>query len=341
MAQPVLDGSSVTTAHVRRGLLFLVNIGVPVVIGVARGQPVGALLGAVIGMLLAFADHDGELLGRLRLLAFDAAVIAAAGVVGWFCRDSAGAMWAVFVAITLSVGMAARGGREPLICGRHGAMAFTVAATIPEFQAYQLWYLAGALALNAVSRIVDHLVAGPLPLQPAARLQVPSAQSGWLRFALAYSGAAVVALWIGKTLDPVHTIWVVVTTLVVMQPDARASYRRIIERVLGTFLGVVAAWIITMLFHSAIVLCVVIVLVAPVIPHHLARRYWLHTALIALMVLLAYDLTLLGTHGIAALLTERLEDILLGCAIALFGTAAAFPREAVLGFDELVGDAEP
>ncbi len=150
----------------------------------------------------------------------------------------------------------------------------------------------------------------------------------------------MVALWIGKTLDPIHTIWIVVTTLVVMQPDARASYRRIVERVLGTFLGVIAAWIVTVLFHSAIVLCIVIILVAPLIPHHLARRYWLHTALIALMVLLAYDLTLLGRQGIAALLTERLEDILLGCAIALVGTAAAFPREAVLGLDQLVGDAE-
>lgn len=336
-----MEPSSITSAHVRRGLLFLVNIGVPVVVGVARHEPFGALLGAVIGMILAFADNDGELLRRLRLLVVDAAVIAAAGAIGWFCRDSAGAMWAVFVAITLSVGMAARSGREPLLAGRHGAMAFTVAATIAVFQTYQLWYLVGALALNAVTRITDHLVAGPLPLQAAARLQVPSAQSGWFRFALAYSGAAVVALWIGKTLDPVHTIWVVVTTLVVMQPDARASYRRIVERVLGTFVGVVAAWIITMLFHSAIVLCSAIVLIAPLIPHHLAHRYWLHTALIALMVLLAYDLTLLGTSGIAALLTERLEDILLGCAIALFGTAAAFPREAVLGFDQLVGDSEP
>jgi hypothetical protein len=335
-----MERFAITPAHVRRGLLFLVNIGVPVVVGVARGEPFGAVLGAVMGMLLAFADTDGDLFGRLRLLVLDAAVIAAAGVIGWFCRDSAAALWAVFVAITLSVGMAARGGREPLIMGRHGAMAFTVAATIPEFQTYELWYMVGALALNAVSRIVDHIAAGPLPLQAAPRLQVPSAHSGWFRYALAYSGAAVVALWIGKTLDPVHTIWIVVTTLVVMQPDARASYRRIVERVLGTFLGVVVAWIITMLFHSAIVICVVVVLIAPLIPHHLARRYWLHTALIAVVVLLAYDLTLLGTHGIAALLTERLEDILLGCAIALVGTAAAFPREAVLGFDQLVGDAE-
>jgi hypothetical protein len=336
-----MNGSSITSAHVRRGVLFLVNIALPLIVGAWRGEPVAGLLGAGVGMLLCFADNDGELPSRLRLLFVDAGVLAAGGIVGWLCRDSAAALWAVFVAITLSVGMAARSGREPLLAGRHGAMAFTVAATIPDFATYQLWYLVGVLALNAVSRTIDHLLAGPCPLQPAAPLQVPAEQSGWFRFALAFSGAALVAMWIGKTLDPIHTIWVVVTTLVVMQPDARASYRRIVERVVGTFVGVVGAWVITVLFHSAIVICLVVVLVAPLIPHHLAHRYWLHTALIALVVMLAYDLTVLGQHGIAGLLSERLEDVLLGCAIALFGTAAAFPREAVLGFDQLVGHSEP
>ncbi len=334
-----MNSYSIDRTQLRRGALFLVNIGVPVIVGVVRREPQAALLGAVVGMLLAFADNDKSLPGRLRLLTFDAGAIAAGGILGWLCRNSAAASWAVFVAMTLSVGMAARGGREPLIAGRHCAMAFTIALVVPAFPVYQIWYLLGVVALNAISRTIDHLAAGPLPLQPVAPLQLPLGQGSWLRFALAFSGAAVAAMWIGKTLDPVHTIWVVVTTLVVMQADAKASYRRIFERVTGTFAGVIAAWLVTMLFHSVIVICIAILLIAPFIPHHLANRYWLHTALIALMVLLAYDLTLLGSHAIASLLTQRLEDVLLGCAIALVGTAAAFPREAASGLDDLLGDA--
>jgi len=237
--------------------------------------------------------------------------------------------------------MAPRWGREPLIAGRHAAMTFTVAAAIPTFELYQLWYMVGVLVLNAVSRAIDYRLAGPLPLQRAQPLQMPEGHGGWLRFALAFSGAAAVALWIGRTLDPVHIIWVVTTTLVVMLPDARASYRRIVERVSGTFAGVVAAWVITMLFNSAVVVCIFILLLAPLIPHHVARRYWLHTALIALMVMLAYDLTLLNSKAIDHLLTERLQDILLACAIALVGTAVAFPREAVAEFDNIVREPPP
>ena len=112
------------------------------------------------------------------------------------------------------------------------------------------------------------------------------------------AGAATAALWIGGTLDPIHTIWVVTTTIVVLQPDARASYRRIVERIAGTFAGVFAAWMITMGSKSEAVVCAAILVVAPLIPHHLANRYWLHTALIALMVLLAYDLSELHSQGI-------------------------------------------
>ncbi|HZC54758.1 MAG TPA: hypothetical protein VE396_01750 [Xanthobacteraceae bacterium] len=78
---------------------------------------------------------------------------------------------------------------------------------------------------------------------------------------------------------------------------------------------------------------------APFIPHHIGARYWLHTALIALIVLLAYDLTELSTQGLNAagmadLLIERMKDILLGCAMALVGTVAAFPRDpAIAGSD--------
>jgi uncharacterized membrane protein YccC len=234
--------------------------------------------------------------------------------------------------------MAAKVGREPLLAGRHMAMAFVVAAAIPSFSLLEVWYLLGVVLVAALSRTVDYLVAGRLPRQAAAPLQLPSGRAGWLRYAVAFAGAATAALWLGGTLDPIHTIWVVTTTLVVMQPDARASYLRIVERIAGTFAGVIAAWLITLGFHSAAVVGACILLVAPFIPHHLANRYWLHTALIALMVLLAYDLAEFD-QGIAKLLPERVIDMLLGCAMALVGTAAAFPRLPAAALDSLVDGA--
>jgi hypothetical protein len=326
----------IDAGHVRRGALFLINIGAPLVVGVIFGQSQAALAATIVGMLFSFADNDGPLCSRLRLLMLDAGCLAAGGIAGYFSRNNAAVHWPVFVTIMLAVGVAARGGREPLLAGRHTAMAFTVAAAIPTFSFLEFEYLLGVLVLAAASRMVDHLIAGPLPRQPTPPLQLPSGRGGWLRFAFAFAGAATAALWTGGTLDPIHTIWVVTTTIVVLQPDARASYRRIVERIAGTFAGVFAAWMITMGSQSEAVVCAAILVVVPLIPHHLANRYWLHTALIALMVLLAYDLSELHSQGIAKLLSERLIDVLIGCAIALVGTAAAFPREAVAQIDNLI-----
>ena len=215
---------------------------------------------------------------------------------------------------------------------------YTIAAEVPIFDAHQIWYPIGVVALTAAARAVDQLLAGPLPLQRGAPLQKPSGRSGWLRFALAFTGAAMASMWIGNRPDRVHAIWIVTTTIVVMLPDATASYRRIFGRVFGTFAGVVAAWVITSVFDSAAVICIAILVIAPLIPHHHANRYWLHTGLIALMVLLAYDLTLLNSPDITKLLTQRLEDILLGCMIALVGTVAAFPHEVTAALNSLIGD---
>jgi uncharacterized membrane protein YccC len=312
-------------AQIRRAALFLVTIGVPIIVGAIRGEPRAALLGAITGMMMSFADNDGPLPGRLRLLLAVAAAMAAGAAAGHWLRDLPLVLWPAFMAITFAVGLAAGAGREPLLTSRDGAVAFAVAAGIPMIEIHEIWYVAGALVLNAAARSIDHLLAGPLPLAAAGlRPQMPPGRAGWLRFALAYAAAATASLWIGLWLDPIHTIWIVTTTLLVMQPDARASFRRILERIGGTIAGIAAAWAITRVTHSPIAICAAIIVVAPLIPHHLAHRYWLHTALIALMILLAYDLVVLNAGGIAGLLGERLQDMLIGCALAAAGTAAAF-----------------
>jgi hypothetical protein len=219
----------IDAGHVRRGALFLINIGAPLVVGVIFGQSQAALAATIVGMLFSFADNDGPLCSRLRLLILDGG----GGIAGYFSRNNTAVHWPVFVTIMLAVGVAARGGREPLFAGRHAAMAFTVAAAVPTFSFLEFDCLLGVLPLAAASRTVDHLIAGPLPRQPAPPLQLPSGLGGSLRFAFAFAGAATAALWIGGTLDPIHTIWVVTTTIVVLQPDARVSYRRILERIPG------------------------------------------------------------------------------------------------------------
>jgi hypothetical protein len=85
-----------------------------------------ALAAVIVGMLFGFADNDGPLLGRLRLLLLDAGCITAGGLIGYFSRSDAAVLWPLFITITFAVGLAARTGREWLLAGRHTAMAFSL-----------------------------------------------------------------------------------------------------------------------------------------------------------------------------------------------------------------------
>jgi hypothetical protein len=265
-------------------------------VGVLRGESQIALAAVIVGMAFGFADSAGPLFSRLRFLALDALCIGVGAGLGYFARNHAALLVPFFVGLALGIGLAPLTGRMLPLTGRHAAMAFTVAAALPvTFNLPQAGYLFGVFLLAAAARTVDYLIAGPLPRQPAVPLQPASGHGGWLRYALAFAGAATAALWIGQALDPTHTIWVVATTLVVMQADARLSYRRIVERIAGTFAGVAAAWVITGSQSIALISTCVLV-VAPLIPHHLASRYWLHTALIALMIGLRPGRVRFGKH---------------------------------------------
>src|SRR5262245_35755493 len=118
----------------RRGALFLVNIGVPIVTGVLLDAPRAALLGAVSGMLLSFSDNDGPLLGRLRLLFTVGGCLAVGALLGYSLRLHEVAFWLVFVATAFAVGWVTRYGREPLLATRYGLMSFAVAAGFPVLE---------------------------------------------------------------------------------------------------------------------------------------------------------------------------------------------------------------
>jgi uncharacterized membrane protein YccC len=189
-----------------------------------------------------------------------------------------------------------------------------------------LAYAALAFATAVLTRMADQRLFGPLPPAQRPPPAGPTTALGWARFALCYTAAAAAGLWLGQVLSPDRVIWVAATTLVVMQADARSNYRRIVERIVGTFLGVGAAWVAIAALHTPAALIVTIVAVTVLVPRHTPTPYWLLSGLIAALVLLLYDLGDQGRLFDPRLFAERLQDVLLGSVLALIGTALAFPH---------------
>ena len=265
------------------------------------------------------------------MLALVIAGMAAGGIAGLLLGISSKLFWPLFLAAAFAAGWLYRAQRGPQLAARVFAIAFSIIAGLPTVTGSEIELMGGVVAACVVSRAVDHLLFGPLPRDAGAPPAGPVTTAQWLQFALAYAAAAGLGLWIGMTLDPTRAIWVSTTTLVVMQADAGANYRRVVGRIVGTFAGVIAALVLTMVLRTTAELCAAMVSVAAFLPHYLRTRYWLHSALIALLVLLAYDLATAagsGTENMSMLFIERLADVSLGAILALIGTAVAFPHRA-------------
>lgn len=311
----------------RRSALCLVPTGGPIVVGAAIGQPEAGLIGGVIGLLLYFADADGGLRPRFSILALCAAGLFAGTLLGNVLAGHDPFFWIAFAVMAFAAGLLYRVGKAQAMAMRLAAMAMVVSVGLAGAGPYEISFAIGAAILVALTRLVDHWNFGPLAqLRPPAGTASPI-HGGWIRFALAYATAAVMGLWIGMQLDPLRALWVVATTMLVMQPDARSSYVRVVERTAGTFAGVVGAWLIVRLFGSPALLCAAILILSLLTPHHLAHRYWLHTTVITALILIAYDLIAFGSDRVPGLFIERVQDVLVGGGLALVATAAAFPRE--------------
>lgn len=323
----------------RRAVAFVIGIGVPAAAGLWLQQSGGLLVGVVTAMMFSFADDEGPLSRRFTALSRTAGGIAVGGAVGHLLGGYTPLFWLLFVCGAFGAAWLNRSGKTAHIGARLAVMALTITAGTPEMSQSEVFFVAGALAVVVLVRLADHALFGPLP---ATSLSAPKAAPDdnrfWLRFAASYAAVATLALWVGLKLDPQHAIWVVITTLVVMQPDERSNYRRIFERIIGTVAGVLAAFVVTYFFRSEEVMVGALLLTAAVLPHHIPVRYWLHTAAIALLVMLTYDLAsqVLAAQVLMSkvsgptlafgpgLFQERLIDVFVGCLAALVGAEIGF-----------------
>jgi hypothetical protein len=325
---PLVSSIEPNLVAARRTALFVVAIGYAVVLAALLAQWQMALIGGITGMVLSLSDDDGTLAARLAMLAMVTAAALAGGILGRLVGVSA-LFWPLFLAAAFAAGWLYQGARGPQLAGRVFAISLSVIAGAPTMTVGQLELLASVVAVCVLARVIDHLLFGPLPRDAAARSPgSPSSTAQWLTFALVYAACATLGFAIGFAVAPTRAIWVSITTLVVMQPDDARNYRRILERVAGTAVGVLAAFALTLALHTPDELAAAMVVVAALLPQQLGRRYWLFTALIALLVLLAYAAaTAAGGdyHSMTSLFVARLADVLLGAILALVGTAIVFP----------------
>ena len=137
------------------------------------------------------------------------------------------------------------------------------------------------------------------------------------RHALRMAIALVVGYAVLHTIRPEHGYWILLTTVFVCQPSYGATRIKLVQRVTGTALGLVAGWALFGLFPSQLIQALFAVVAGVVFFATRSSRYTLATAAITLLVLFCFNQVGDG-YG---LFWPRLVDTLLG---SLISAAAVF-----------------
>ncbi|QCT98585.1 TIGR01666 family membrane protein [Stutzerimonas degradans] len=132
------------------------------------------------------------------------------------------------------------------------------------------------------------------------------------RHALRMSIALVCGYAVLHAIHPEQGYWVLLTTVFVCQPNYGATRIKLVQRVSGTVLGLLAGWALFDLFPGTQVQALFAVIAGVVFFATRSTRYTLATAAITLLVLFCFNQIGDG-YG---LIWPRLFDTLLGSAIA-------------------------
>jgi YccS/YhfK family integral membrane protein len=135
-------------------------------------------------------------------------------------------------------------------------------------------------------------------------------------------------------MHPRHGYWILLTTLLVCQPSYGATQLRLVQRVLGTVVGLVLGWATLKLLPFGPWQMPLVVLSGVIFFAARLRRYTTATAAITLFVVLCFNQVGSGYD----VMWPRLLDTLIGTAIAALAMRLVLPDWQGRRFDEVLSD---
>lgn len=322
-----------------QALRYTIEVSIPLITGLAVGQVrygVVALIGSMYvglvanvegsvsdrflatmagGILITGCAQLGGLVGNIPIMIY-LGVLLLGIVAGWLhTSHKAIEVMCRFAVVSFLFGTSqlAAFGTKVIDLDQTAAMAFLAGG---------IWTILVLAIENLLCR--NHLQVESQLYEGWKRIR--SRQTAGLRFGLCYGIVAAIA-YAGSTLVGFpRPFWVAVTTLMVMQPDSRATVRRTLERLVGTLIGVLIVGGIIRFNENPWLLIAYSTIAAPFVPIGLARNYTVCCVATTVLVMVALDLLTLAHGGDLVLLPVRFYATAVGCVLTVIASAIAYPN---------------
>lgn len=304
-------------------------IGAGFLIFIAFGQIEAAVVCAVFTNFLCLSDKADDLATRLAVQVFGAILSLGAGALGVMLAGNPSLVLVTTFALALFAGFVHGAAPGVEAIPRYALACFVVAAFLPVGRPETLLAVFVGTILAVLAVVLDDAIKhgrrGPRIRAIRAAMRYPDP-----RFCAIYGAAAACSMGIGLVWGQSRPYWVTITTLLVMQPDRRANTVRVMQRFVGTLLGVVLAFAIVRALPAAArepALLVLVIALPFLWPLGFDQNYGLGIAVMSTWVLLLIDAALPSAELVTPLFVTRLSDTALGCAVALAGSFIVYEVE--------------
>jgi hypothetical protein len=315
---------------VPRMILCSVCTTLPLVLGYFQHQLPIAIFGALFGFVLILNDHFGPLKQRIMHLFVTFIMLTLSFYVEAILFDKIALIAVTLFLVSFLVGKSKNYGIELERMLLFMALQILTAAGLPGLMNH-FWSLIAYCSFAFVNYIVCLTLVflyskHPIEFMESKRktLNKIISQKHTTRFAFIFSCTTTLGYLLANWMHIGRGYWVVGTTLIVMLPNSYQSFYKSIQRLLGTFIGVVIAAFLINLGHDPITLTLFVLVSALFAPLGLLRNYWLGNIFIAALILFLLELSTFNqiynhtqSFDLARL---RTIDIALGCLLGIIGS---------------------
>ena len=312
------------TSLLQRVLRFVLTVGLPVTAAFAEGMEPWSIY-AVLGAILAFVgDEGGTASQRLGYMAIGPIGLVVGTAVGTAVASQPVIFLGIMFLLGLFYGLVEGGHVHLLQLARFTGYGMVMGYAVTPVDLNDGIATAAAVVEAWLISLLWDLARGglrPLGVEPV-RSAVKVTPRGWRtrwRFALCAGLSITAANLAGAGLGLGHPYWATLTILVMLRSEIEPSANVIIDRVLGTLIGVSAvALLVTAAPGRGPLLVGMIVAAAlrwPAFRMHVA----LGTAAITIFVLLLGELLAASPRAATHVLQDRLLATMVGCCFAMAG----------------------
>jgi len=316
------DGNSLLGRSVR----FTLSLMAPILVGLMLGASVWIAYAIMTCILCYMLDTGGTTLSRLREFAIAALVVILGAVLGTVVKGDPLLMALALGGTAMLYGLVEGFHTNTAACARFLCLSVSIAALYSPIKMLDVYVVIGCAIYSWALSVAWDMATGIW--RPAKRptLQqlteyLNANKTERMVFSVITGLTVGVSFLVIQALQLQHVNWAILALMIVLHADVEASWRIAKSLLIGTLVGVAAAWIYGTLFTSHAALIIGMTIAAIIRWPIQDRNGSLGQAAMAFFILLMMQLIAHLTGHPSHAPADRLIDITLGCAISFVALA--------------------